>query len=53
MDPSDNDHTHPAARDIRPALVPVVERWRCWNCGGGGLDSTGATCPHCDGLGHT
>ncbi|MEV0971713.1 hypothetical protein [Microtetraspora glauca] len=26
-------------------------RWQCCHCGGGGLDSYGDTCRHCDGLG--
>jgi hypothetical protein len=54
MDPSDpGDRADPAACPVRPALVPVVERWACQHCGGGGLDSSGVTCQHCDGLGHS
>ncbi|GAA2614370.1 hypothetical protein SMC26_24195 [Actinomadura fulvescens] len=33
-------------------LVPPVEWWQCCNCGGGGLDSYGDTCPHCNGYGN-
>ncbi|MBX6767197.1 MAG: hypothetical protein IRY90_08600 [Actinomadura rubrobrunea] len=34
-------------------LVPPVRRWRCCHCGGTGVTSDGATCPHCDGFGHS
>jgi hypothetical protein len=50
------DHVHeddPAPWPDRPALVPLVQRWQCFHCGGGGLDSSGKTCPYCDGHGHT
>lgn len=33
-----------------PALI-APQKWRCCHCGGGGLDSYGDTCRHCDGLG--
>ncbi|GLW65939.1 hypothetical protein Arub01_41830 [Actinomadura rubrobrunea] len=44
--PTDHD-------DQRAALAPPVQRWRCCHCGGTGVTSDGATCPHCDGLGHS
>ncbi|WP_328708695.1 hypothetical protein [Microbispora hainanensis] len=32
--------------------TPITpRRWQCCHCGGGGLDSYGETCRHCDGLG--
>lgn len=33
-------------------LVPPVQWWQCCNCGGTGLDWSGESCPHCQGLGH-
>ncbi|WP_160330454.1 hypothetical protein [Sphaerimonospora mesophila] len=35
----------PTAMEITP------KRWQCCHCGGGGLDSHGDTCRHCEGLG--
>lgn len=29
----------------------TARRWRCCDCGGGGLTSTGDTCPLCGGAG--
>jgi hypothetical protein len=37
--------------DERPAHVPPIETYQCCHCGGGGLDSYGQTCEHCEGLG--
>jgi hypothetical protein len=39
------------AEDWQP-VVPLVERYQCCHCGGGGLDPCGETCPHCEGFGH-
>ncbi|MFI0450718.1 hypothetical protein [Actinomadura sp. 6N118] len=33
-------------------LVPALELSACCNCGGGGLDAYGDTCPHCNGYGN-
>jgi hypothetical protein len=53
MASGDAHQDDPAAWPDRPALVPLAKRWQCCHCGGGGLDSAGLTCQHCDGLGHT
>ncbi|MFG1827165.1 hypothetical protein ACGFIJ_32195 [Microbispora bryophytorum] len=43
----------PDTEQAPPATpVPITpRRWQCCHCGGGGLDSHGETCRHCDGLG--
>ncbi|GII56308.1 hypothetical protein Pth03_46970 [Planotetraspora thailandica] len=43
-----NDTEQGPALETPPA-VPL--RWQCCHCGGGGLDSYGETCRHCNGLG--
>jgi hypothetical protein len=53
MSSSGPDQADPAPWPDRPALVPPVQRWRCCYCGGTGLDADGATCEHCQGLGHS
>jgi hypothetical protein len=35
----------------RPLPPLPVKGWQCCHCGGGGLDSYGETCEHCEGLG--
>jgi hypothetical protein len=39
--------------DDRQEKLPLIapQKWRCSHSGGGGLDSDGDTCRHCDGLG--
>ncbi|WP_185949796.1 MULTISPECIES: hypothetical protein [unclassified Microbispora] len=43
----------PDTEQAPPATpAPITpQRWQCCHCGGGGLDSYGETCRHCDGLG--
>lgn len=60
IDPA-TDQTMPATPVLDPTADPdpgvLVElvaavRWVCCHCGGGGIDSYGETCRHCDGFGH-
>ncbi|RAY15207.1 hypothetical protein DPM19_10840 [Actinomadura craniellae] len=50
--PTDNPDPAENSKPLTP-LVPVVRGWACDQCGGGGLNSAGHTCPGCDGAGHT
>ena len=43
--------SHALTSDVR--LVGLFAGWVCGTCGGGGIASDGATCPDCDGHGHT
>jgi hypothetical protein len=35
----------------RPLPPLPIKGWQCCHCGGGGLDSYGDPCEHCEGLG--